>query len=125
MPCQWVVPENLVDCVGWVVQVTRPRAGCRTYRFVTLWVSAFRIDVLSLVTSAIVGASGAAFCVSSIEKSMLECKALSAAALRGLENDGCRMRDKGWSGQQIDWIRIESGSCSMSLSDCHVRGNAA
>ena len=45
-----------------------------TYRLVTLWVSALRVNVLSLLTSAILGASGAEFWVSSIEKSMLVVK---------------------------------------------------
>jgi hypothetical protein len=37
-------------------------------------VSALRVNVLSLLTSAILGASGAEFWVSSIEKSMLVVK---------------------------------------------------
>jgi hypothetical protein len=40
-------------------------------------VSALRVDVLSLLTSAILGTSGAEFWVSSIEKSMFVVKFLS------------------------------------------------
>jgi hypothetical protein len=62
----------------------------RTYRLVTLWVSALRVNVLSLLTSAILGASGAAFWVSSIEKSMLVVKYLVMvmAASGELDNVG-------------------------------------
>ena len=43
----------------------------QAYRFVTLWVSALRVDMPSLVCSAMEGWSGAEFWVSSREKSML------------------------------------------------------
>jgi hypothetical protein len=74
----------------------RPRAVWETYRFVTLWVSAFRTDGLNLLTSAMVGAPGAEFCVSSIEKSMFRYEVLAMAASGELENAGGWMRDKGW-----------------------------
>lgn len=52
--------ESVNGRLGW--KSSRPslmESGAATYRFVTLWVSALRVDVLSLLTSAIVGASGA------------------------------------------------------------------
>ena len=66
----------------------------RTYRFVTLCVSAFRAEVPSLLTSAMEGASGAEFCESSVEKSIFGNEVLAIAGLSELRMRvaGCGQR---------------------------------
>jgi hypothetical protein len=68
--------------------------GWETCRFVTLCVSAFRTDEPSLVTSAMLGASGAEFCVSSMAKSMfvMRCWRWPLRASSRMPVAGCAQR---------------------------------
>jgi hypothetical protein len=87
-------------------------------------VSAFRTDVFSLVTSAMLGASGAEFWVSSIKKSIDWDKVLVAAT-------SGQTRECSWlgAGQRMSRARkiglVSNGRFGSLLSDCRVFCNAA
>ena len=96
MECQQKFFKEWVDEAGRRLRSVRARSKTVAYRFVTLWVSAFRTDMLSLLTSAIVGASGAEFCVSSIKKSMFVVRLLPLMAALGdmrMPEVGCKTKD--------------------------------